>query len=86
MAPIGRGTGLGGCVVGDWVVGDCVCVCVRQEKSLTSNPLSCTTVTRDGFGDEAKLVMQQSLPGLPTVQFCEQPNGGRWETEEVGHG
>lgn len=40
MAPIGRGTGLGGCVVGDWVVGDCVCV--RQEKSLTSNPLSCT--------------------------------------------
>ena len=56
-----------------------VCVCVRQEKSLTSNPLSCTTVTRDGFGDEAKSVTQQSLPGLPTVQFCKQSNAGRWE-------
>ena len=33
MAPIGSGTGLGGCVVGDWEVGDCVCVCASRKES-----------------------------------------------------
>ena len=61
------------------MVGDCVCVS-RKESHVQSTVLY--TLTRDGFGDEAKMVtqhVQQSLPRLPTVQFCKRSNTGRWE-------
>ena len=56
MAPIGRGTGLGGSVVGDCVVGDCVCVCV-SVRGRVSCPIQCLAHTdKRWFGNEAKVV------------------------------
>ena len=55
-------------------------MCVsRKESHVQSTVLY--TVTRDGFGDEAKSV----TPGLPTVQFGKQSNARRWEGLERGY-